>query len=972
MCIKGKNLFVIIILSGLLMMMSHISAEAYVGSIFTYTYDKQTVAYKVLSEPTETENGKAQVIYRETVNQILTGDVSIPTIVTNQKMTYDVIQIGADAFAEAGGITSIKLPDTITYIGEAAFRNCSSLRSINIPDGVKAIEKGTFNGCSSLLSIDLPKGISYIGNDAFADCGKLTGINLPKEIKKIGSGAFSGCSSLTSIDIPEGITAIENNVFKDCINLEKVSLPESITSIGKSAFDNCNRLKNIHLSDQITSIGEYAFYNCSSLTSINIPYKVTKIENRTFLLCSNLTNIRIPNKVTTIGDFAFYGCSSLISLSIPDSVTSIGDFVFNGCESLRPLRIPSGVVSIGKGKFPYTGVLVYKNSYAETYFMKYYPEQYQIIKLPLEEMVFAQAVTNIGIGDTYRLEPIFYPEYSSDITGQVTFSSSNTQIVSVDAKGTIKGLSTGEADITAVMGNYSATSHIIVGGTAVNPTLVEFSKNSLDMKKGESARLTLNFAPAEATNRLVTWTSSDSSVVSVDNGRIYAKNSGTATITAVTAAGSTTCKITVYNPLKEIYSDYNKITLNKGEAKKIVLSFDPMDTTDDKTASWRMEDPLVASVENGVITAVKPGTTKVIVTVGAFTHSIPVRVLAPIKSLAFTKSSISLTAGESQIVPLIIEPEETTDDSIITSSDESVATYLNGTITAKKRGKTTITVTIGSLSASCLVTVGTDIKSITLNETSLNLYLGVNKTLTVGYNPSNPVDDKTAIWASSDETVVKVDSKGKIQTVGIGKATVTATAGGNKKAVSTVTVKLSLPKVLKAVSGEYNSAKLSWGGVSGASGYEIYKAASKTGTYKKVKDTTLKAFTNTGLTTGTTYYYKIRGYRYKGTKKVYGGFSQTVSVKPVPSTPSNVKLVKVSAGRIRFTWNKVKGASGYEIYRTSSATAAYKKVKTTTSLHYINFGLTKGRTYSYKVRAYYMKGNKKVYSKFTKIYPIKI
>ncbi|MGB8454867.1 MAG: leucine-rich repeat protein [Anaerocolumna sp.] len=972
MGIKGKNLYVMVIIAGLLMIMKSVSAGAYAGSIFTFTNEDQTLTYRVLSEPTETGNGTAEVIYGEGINEKLSGELIIPQVVMNKNMTYDVTQVGEDALSEAGNITSIKLPDKITYIDDNAFRDCSRLTSINIPGGVTGIEAGTFYGCSSLISIHLPDGLSYIGNNAFTDCSKLTGINLPETMNKIGSSAFRGCNSLISIDIPEEITGIDNKVFQDCSNLTSVILPESITSIGKNAFYKCTSLKSVHLSDQITSIGEYAFYGCSSLTSIKIPYKVTKIENRAFLLCSNLANIRIQDRVTSIGDMAFYGCHNLISINIPDSVTSIGDLTFYGCDNLRPLKIPSGVTSIGVGEFPYTGVLVYKNSFAETFFEENHPEYYQIIKLPLAEMVFAEAVMNIGIEDNVTLKPIFYPAYSSDITGTIKWSSSNPQAVLVDANGTVKGLSAGEADITAVMGNYKAVCHIIVGGEAVNPTSIAITEKNLAMNKGESTRLYIDFTPVESTNRLITWTSSDNSVVTVDNGRIYAKASGTATITATSAAGSAECKISVYSPLEEIYSDYNGIKLNKGETRKISVSYDPYDTTDDKTTIWRSEDETIATVQNGIITAIKPGTTKVTATAGTFTHSIPVRVTALVKSITFAQDSISLTAGQKQIVPLMVQPEDTTDDIVITSADESVATYSDDTITAKKRGETTITAVCGSLSASFEVTVGTDIKSISLNKTSLNLYLGSNKNITVTYNPVNAADDKTVTWVSSDKTVVKVDSKGKVQTVGTGTATITATAGGNKKAVCTILVKLSIPAVQKAVSGGYNSVKISWGSVSGTSGYEVYRSASKTGTYKIIKATTAKSFSDTGLTTAKTYYYKVRAYRYKGAKKVYGSFSTVVGVKPVPSTPGNVKLVKISTGRISFTWNKVSGASGYEIYRASSKTKTYGRVKSTTSLHYINYGLTKGRVYYYKVRAYKIVGTKKVYSKFSAVFPIKI
>lgn len=184
-------------------------------------------------------------------------------------------------------------------------------------------------------------------------------------------------------------------------------------------------------------------------------------------------------------------------------------------------------------------------------------------------MVFSEDNKNIKVGESITLKPDFYPAFSSDITGRIMWTSSNSQIAMVDANGTVRGARSGEAEITAVMGKYQATCHIIVGGEIINPTSITLDEKNLVMNKGESTRLTINFTPADSTNRAVIWKSSDSSVVAVKNGRIYAKEPGTATISVSTGASSASCQITVENPLKEIYSDYSEIKLNKGDTKRL-------------------------------------------------------------------------------------------------------------------------------------------------------------------------------------------------------------------------------------------------------------------------------------------------------------------------------------------------------------------------------------------------------------------
>ncbi|MEI2356295.1 InlB B-repeat-containing protein, partial [Mesobacillus zeae] len=175
------------------------------------------------------------------------------------------------------------------------------------------------------------------------------------------------------------------------------------------------------------------------------------------------------------------------------------------------------------------------------------------------------------------------------------------------------------------------------------------------------------------------------------------------------------------------------------------------------------------------------------------------------------------------------------------------------------------------------------------------------------------------------------------------------------------------PSSPKATSVSYNSIKISWIGVSGANGYEVDRATSSTGTYSYVGTTSSTSYTNTGLTTNKTYYYKVRTYRLVGSSKVYGNYSGVVSAKPVPSIPANLKAARYSSSSIKLTWSKVSGATGYQVYRATSKTGTYSYVKGTTSSSYINTGLTKKKTYYYKIRAYRTVGKTKVYSGWTTI-----
>ena len=186
---------------------------------------------------------------------------------------------------------------------------------------------------------------------------------------------------------------------------------------------------------------------------------------------------------------------------------------------------------------------------------------------------------------------------------------------------------------------------------------------------------------------------------------------------------------------------------------------------------------------------------------------------------------------------------------------------------------------------------------------------------------------------------------------------------------------LSKPTV-KVSSNSYNSNKLSWNKVTGSSGYEVLRATSKTGTYKSVKTITsgsTVSYTDKSLATGTTYYYKVRAYRTVDKKKVYSSYSSIVSAKPVLKTPS----VKLTSGSKKATikWEKISGASGYEVYRATSKSGKYSKIKTITknsTVSYVNSSLTKNKTYYYKVRAYRTVNGKKIYSSYSVAKSVKV
>ncbi|AKB34206.1 Chitin binding protein [Methanosarcina siciliae HI350] len=300
---------------------------------------------------------------------------------TTLSIPNSVTTIGTRAFEDCSALTSLSIPDSVTTIGDNAFSDCSGLTTLSIPDSVTSIGNYMFQGCSGLTTLSIPDSVTSIGNYMFQGCSGLTTLSIPDNVTTIGTRAFEDCSGLTTLSIPNNVTTIGASAFEDCFGLTTLSIGSGVTYIGSSAFSGCSALTAINVDtdnslyasvdgvlydkdittliqcpsgktgsvtipDSITSFGDRAFYGCTALTSVTIPDGVTSIGNYPFYGCSGLTLVTIGNSVTSIGTSAFYSCTNLTSLTIGNSVTSIGNFAFRDCSALTTVTIPDSVTSI--------------------------------------------------------------------------------------------------------------------------------------------------------------------------------------------------------------------------------------------------------------------------------------------------------------------------------------------------------------------------------------------------------------------------------------------------------------------------------------------------------------------------------------------------------------------------------------------------------------------------------------------------
>ena len=136
----------------------------------------------------------------------------IPSTVTNNSITYNVISIDAFGFEFCTSLISITIPNSVISIGYAAFYNCTSLISITIPNSVNSIDDYAFRSCTSLLSITIPNSVTSIGNNAFQSCTSLLNVYFEGNIPTIGTNNFTASGDtgyyITGATAPNNTTPV--------------------------------------------------------------------------------------------------------------------------------------------------------------------------------------------------------------------------------------------------------------------------------------------------------------------------------------------------------------------------------------------------------------------------------------------------------------------------------------------------------------------------------------------------------------------------------------------------------------------------------------------------------------------------------------------------------------------------------------------------------------------------------------------
>ena len=452
------------------------------------------------------------------------------------------------AFYNCTNLTNIQISKNVNEIEGYAFVNCKSLQKFVLTDNVYTIgyyggwyEESMFRGCENLKEIEVGSG-----NDNYSS---VDGVLYDKEVEKL---LYCPAKKSGEYTVPKSIKSVTDYAFEDCNSLESIALPESMPEFSLFDLECCPSLKSIKVT------GNNAYYSAED----GVLFNKDKTEIYVFPR-SKEGNYTIPNSVTEISSRQFSQCTGLTGITIPNTVTEIGYSAFNG--NLKSIKVSEG----NKYFCSYDGVLFNKDK-TEILFCVGNKKEFVIpngVKSisgafndcsNLTSVTIPNSVTSIynGFNNCPNLTSITIP--------QSVISIYDSSFFNCGKNFTIYGYGGTEAEACALRNDFNFVQLQVV------PTSVALNKTTLTLDIGKTSNLRATVYPSNASNKKCTWSSSNTSVATVDsNGKVTAKASGTATITVKTSNGKTAnCKVTVNLPTPQITSLVNttggiKISWNK-------------------------------------------------------------------------------------------------------------------------------------------------------------------------------------------------------------------------------------------------------------------------------------------------------------------------------------------------------------------------------------------------------------------------
>ena len=719
-------------------------------------------------------------------------------------------------------------------------------------------------------------------------------------------------SKIKKVVIGEGVKSISDNAFHYYENLRSVSLPSTLTSIGEAAFWACSSLQSITLPNNLTHIGLNAFRACHSLTQVLIPASVTNIDGSAFECCTGLTDVVFEGNSLEFGSGAtFYDC------------TSLKNVFFNGTRAdWTASRGSSGSVLPAAAQIYYKNDLISSGTCGDN--SSGNNTQWKLTKAGTLIITVGTGCTEGGIADfAYGKAPWYQDIYDSGIRCLIIGSGIKTIGSYAFADCTdLAEIIVPDGVISIGDGAFQQNSG--AKRVVLPPSTVYIGHGALR----DCSALTSVSLPDSMSNRLfLDMFEGCTNLKSVDipDG-----------ITDIYEGDLASCP-----NWTDIYYD------NWGRVWNRVVS-NVRDSIPDRM-NVHFKDNIYDSGscgENVTWTLTADGTLTISGT-GAMTdytydsRSPWYSCRTYIKRVVMQQGVTSI--GDHAFWDCSGLTSVTIPDGVTSIGDSAFSGCAALTSVTIPEGVTSIGDSVFSgCTALTAVTISDGVTAIGGSTFSNCIRLAkvtIPKSVTsIGKNAFYYCESIADVYYDGTE-----EDWAKI-----------SISEGNEDLLAAALHCKPTPLTAPSVTGGNDSQgrpTLKWDKVAGAAKYEVYRARSMNGDYIKYSTQTSTGYTNSAyLTSGSTYYYKVRALDANGTA---GPWSDVVAVTcRLGLTAPTVTGGNDSQGRPTLKWNAVTGAAKYEVYRARSKDGDYIKYSTVTGTSYTNISyIENGNTYYYKVRA---------------------
>lgn len=519
------------------------------------------------------------------------------------------------------------------------------------------------------------------------------------QVKCIGEKCFD-CSSISAITINDNIVTVKKEAFINCENLSYLSVPADLDCHGK--FIGLTDLKTLKITYGDNGfMFDYSYEelpdwhdSCSSITSLIFDDTIRYLGDFCFSDLVNLENIELNCSIESIGMYCFYNTTNLSELDFDLSLRSIKERSFSADEDVEvssTILIPQSVEYFGKdcldARYDY---IVYKDSKAQSYLDE------NNIDYSLLDLSFTKEINTLALGDSHKVEIV-----DQSLNDQLTYSSSDQQVATVDEHGNITTNSVGIFTLTVRSDAASNCMQIEVVNDEEEATEVLY----------RTIRVTDSFTINNKDfNRFVDkndysyYLSNGDVLVETSDNSFKAIDSGSCKVYLTDGNDTVYYYVNVVNMIKDISLNEEIINLKKGSTNSITVDFDPSNA-DNKSLTYSSSDEKIAIVDRfGKITALSEGSCSIYVSTNDGSNIT--------KEMSVTVSSASIEC-EVDAFPLLVDKYyrlncscSNGDKLLYRSSNEKIATVdKNGIVFAHSAGLAYITVFNEKRTAYSVITV---------------------------------------------------------------------------------------------------------------------------------------------------------------------------------------------------------------------------------------------------------------------------